>query len=81
MIIPKSEGQEVGGFDEQIFLWIESRILELVAEESELTLTAEEVLRTTVVVARTELLELFCTYPRQAMYYPRVCKTRTLYVS
>ena len=39
----------------------QSRVLKLVADESELTLRAEEVLRTTVVVARTELLELFCT--------------------
>ena len=62
LITPKREGREVGGFDEQIFLWIESRILELVADESELTLREEEeVLRTTVVVARTELSELFCT--------------------
>ena len=49
----------MGGFDEQIFLWIELRVLELVADESELTL--REVLRTTVVMARTELSELFCT--------------------
>ena len=51
----------MGGFDEQIFLWIESRVLELVADELGLTLREEEVLRTTVVVARTELSELFCT--------------------
>ena len=61
MITPKREGQEVGGFDEQIFLWIETRVLELVADKSGLTLREEEVLRTTIVVARTELLELFCT--------------------
>ena len=61
MITPKREGREVGGFDEQIFLWIELRVLELVADESELTLREEEVLRTTIVVARTELSELFCT--------------------
>ena len=60
LITPKREGREVGGFDEQIFLWIESGVLELVADESGLTLKVE-VLRTTVVVARTELLELFCT--------------------
>ena len=36
-----------------------SEVLEIVADESGLTLRA--VLRTTVVVARTELLELFCT--------------------
>ena len=34
--------------------------LRLVADESELTLIEEEVLRTTVVVARTELSQLFC---------------------
>ena len=50
----------MGGFDEQVFLLIVSRDLGLVADESELTLIEEEVLRTTVVVARTELLELFC---------------------
>ena len=61
LITPKREGREVGGFDEQIFLWIESRVLEVVADESELTLREKEVLRTTVVVARTELSELFCT--------------------
>ena len=61
LITPKREGRELGGFDEQIFLWTESRVLELVADESELTLREEEVLRTTVVVARTELSELFCT--------------------
>ena len=33
LITPKREGREVGGFDEQIFLWIESRVLELVADE------------------------------------------------
>ena len=55
LITPKREGREVGGFDEQIFLLIVSRDLELVADESELTLIEEEVLRTTVVVARTEL--------------------------
>ena len=55
LITPKCEGPELGGFDEQIFLWIELEALELVADESALTLKAEEVLRTTVVVARTEL--------------------------
>ena len=55
LITPKREGRELGGFDVQIFLWIESVVLELVADESELTLIEEEVLRTTVAVARTEL--------------------------
>ena len=55
LITPKHEGRELGGFDEQIFLWTESRVLELVADESGLTLRVGEVLRTTVVVARTEL--------------------------
>ena len=55
LITPKREGRELGGFDVQIFLWIESVVMELVADESELTLIEEEVLRTTVVVARTEL--------------------------
>ena len=55
LISLKREGRELGGFDERIFLWIESRVLELVADESGLTLRVEEVLRTTVVVARTEL--------------------------
>ena len=55
LITPKRLGREVGGFDEQIFILIVSRDLELVADESELTLIEEEVLRTTVVVARTEL--------------------------
>ena len=45
----------MGGFDEQIFRLIVSRDLELVADESELTLIEEEVLRTTIVVARTKL--------------------------
>ena len=57
----------MGDFDEQIFLWIESRVLELVADQSELTLIEEEVLRTTVIVARTELSELFCT---DARFFP-----------
>ena len=55
LITPKREGRELGGFDEQIFLWIELEALELVADESALTLKAAEVLRTSVVVARTEL--------------------------
>ena len=37
-----------------------SRDLGLVSDELELTLIEEEVLRTTVVVARMELSELFC---------------------
>ena len=61
LITPKREGRELGGFDEWIFLWTESRVLEIVADESGLTLRVGEVLRTTVVVARMELLELFCT--------------------
>ena len=55
LITPKREGREVEGFDKQVFLWIQSRVLELVADESGLTLKEEEVLRTTVGVARTEL--------------------------
>ena len=38
-----------------------SEVLEIVADESGLTLEALGILRTTVVGARTELLELFCT--------------------
>ena len=55
LITTKRDGRELGGFDGRIFLWIESRVLELVVDESGLTLRVEEVLRTTVVVAKTEL--------------------------
>ena len=59
LITPKREGRVLGGFDAEIFLL--SQVLEIVANESGLTLGASEVLRTTIVGARTELLQLFCT--------------------
>ena len=61
LITPKREGRVLGGFDAEIFLLTVSEVLEIVADESGLTLEAAKVLRTTVIEARMEQLELFCT--------------------